>query len=271
MIQAFQGFFTSFRFILRHRLWWLFLAPAVLWILLAILFFMVLEGPVDRLTVWIAAQLDLPDQQMDDGFWRDAAAVLDGAREVIVLIVLKIAIAYLLFTFNKYIVLILLSPLLAYASEKAEEIITGRSHAFDPMQLLKDAVRGSMIALRNGVFELVISIAIWALTFVLPFGIPLSVVLLFLVSAYFYGFSMFDYVFERHRLGMAASTREVNKRLPLVITNGALFSLLMKVPLLGMTLAPGMAAVGAVLALKRDELMAPRSDLPPAERSSLRG
>lgn len=242
---------------------WLFLVPAILWIVLAVLFFMVLEGPVEDLTAWLTKFLDIDERSVEPGFWQDLLAVLDGAREVIVLVVLKIAIAYLMFTFNKYVVLVLMSPILAYASERTEEIITGRSQPFSWSQLMKDALRGSLIALRNGFLELLISAAIWLLTFLLPFGIPFSVVLLFLVSAYFYGFSMYDYIFERRRMGVRASITQVNARAPMVIVNGALFSLLMKIPLLGMMLAPPMAAVGAVLSLQKDPIMAEQYPVPP--------
>ena len=110
------------------------------------------------------------------------------------------------------------------------------------------------MALRNGLVEVVLSIAIWVATLLLPILAPISMVALFLVSAYFYGFSMFDYVYERRRLHIGETVRAVNDRLGAVLANGACFSLLMKVPLLGVMLAPGMASVGAVMVLcKRAE------------------
>ena len=256
-----SGYMRAFGFAINNRMGWMFLVPILLWVLLAFGLVAVLEGPVDRLGDWLAAQFEIPVETGATGWWTDVKAFLNGARELVVGLVLKLAVAYLLFVANKYIVLILLSPLLAYASERTEEILTGRAFPFGWRQLMKDAVRGALIAARNGILELSISIGIWFLTLFVPLLTPLSVVVLFAVSAYFYGFSMFDYVFERRRMRIGESVRAVNDKLGAVIANGTLFSLLMKLPLLGVMFAPVMASIGAVIATLRKEgsLPAPAS------------
>ena len=88
------------------------------------------------------------------------------------------------------------------------------------------------------------------------FWMGLMLILLFAVSAYFYGFSMFDYVFERRRMRIGESVKAVNDRSGAVLANGALFSLLMKLPLAGVMLAPVMASIGAVLRTMRMNLPA---------------
>ncbi|MBL7944755.1 MAG: EI24 domain-containing protein [Flavobacteriales bacterium] len=248
-----SGFFRAFGFAMSNRMGWLFLVPVLLWVLLAIGLVAVLQGPVDRLSDWVALQLEVPVQEGAQDWWSDVKAFFNGAREVIVAILLKLAVAYLLFVANKYIVLILLSPLLAYASERTEEIITGRSFPFSWGQLMKDALRGALIALRNGIMELAITVGIWFLTLFVPVLAPVSFVLLFTVSAYFYGFSMFDYVFERRRMRIGESVKAVNDRIGAVLANGALFSLVMKLPLLGVMFAPVLASIGAVLATLKKE------------------
>ena len=246
--RAFTSFFAALPFAFRHGLAWMFAVPIVLFVLISWGFFVVLHGPVDQLGALAADWLEIPVEEASEGLWNDLKNVLNATREFVVAFVLRLAIAYLLFLVNKYIVLILLSPLLAYASERTEEIVTGRTFPFSWRQLLLDAIRGSLVALRNGVLELVISLLLWALGLIIPILAPFTVVLLFLVSAYFYGFSMFDYMLERRRLRVSESVRAVNQRLGAVVTNGALFSLVMKVPLLGLLFGPVMAAIGAVLA-----------------------
>lgn len=258
---GFTGFFRAFGFALNNRMGWMFLVPILLWILLAFGLVAVLEGPVDRLSDWVAGKLEIPVEAGAEDWWSDTKAFFNGAREVIVGVLLKLAVAYLLFVANKYIVLILLSPLLAYASESTEEILTGRTFPFSWGQLMKDALRGALIAARNGIMELAITVGIWFLTFFVPLLAPISFILLFSVSAYFYGFSMFDYVFERRRMRIGESTKAVNDRLGAVLANGALFSLFMKLPLLGVMFAPVLASIGAVLATlqKEQELASPLS------------
>lgn len=249
-------FFRAFGFAMSHGMGWMFLVPVLLWLALALGFVALLQGPVDQLSDWLAARFEIPLDARVSDWWTDTKAFLNSARELIVGIVLKLAMGYLLFVANKYMVLILLSPLLAYASERTEEVITGRAFPFSWGQLLKDALRGALIAARNGVMELSISIGVWFITLFVPLLAPISFVLLFIVSAYFYGFSMFDYVFERRRMRIGESVRAVNHRIGAVMANGAVFSLVMKLPLVGVMFAPVMAAIGAVLAsLKKEEAL----------------
>lgn len=254
-----DGFFRAFGFCLRHGLWWMFLTPIALWVLLAFGLFHGLEAITEAVSAWAAGYLAIPlDPAADASWWSELKGWFNGAREVAVKWVLRLAIGYLLFVANKYIVLVLLSPLMAYASEVAEEKLTGRSHPFSLAQLMKDALRGALIALRNGVLELTLTAAIWAASLFLPLITPISFILLFLLSAYFYGFSMFDYVFERRRLRIGERTRAVNSQLGAVVANGACFSLLMKLPLIGLMLAPVMASVGATITVLRREARLPR-------------
>ncbi|MEZ4807509.1 MAG: EI24 domain-containing protein [Flavobacteriales bacterium] len=257
------SFFRAFGFALSNRMGWMFLVPTLLWILMAFGLFTLLKGPVDDLSDWVATQLNIPVSEADAGWWSAIKGFINGARELIVSIVLHVAIGYLLFVANKYIVLILLSPLLAYASERTEEIITGNTYPFSWMQLLRDALRGALIAMRNGIMELGISAGVWFLTILLPILSPFSVVLLFFVSSYFYGFSMFDYVFERRRLRIKESTRAVNDRMGLVMANGTLFQLGMMIPIFGIMFTPVMASVGAALATVKKEKAMAAAQAPP--------
>jgi CysZ protein len=154
---------------------------------------------------------------------------------------------------NKYVVLVTLSPVLAYASELAEEKLTGRTYPFSALQLVKDTGRGILIAIRNGVLELTISLVLWTMTFFVPVLLPFSTLALFGVSAYFYGFSMFDYAFERRRMRVGESVRAAHANLGLVLAIGTLFSLIGKLWVVGLVCVPLMAAVGATIALVEKE------------------
>ena len=226
-----SGFTGAAGFMLRHRMGWMFLVPVILWLLFAFGLYQAGSALAGSLQTWGAAHLGLQvpavDRQGLPGFWDDAKAFLNGARNV---------------------VLILLSPLLSYASERTEEILTGNAMGFSAVRWAKEMLRGMLMAMRNGGVELGINVLVWAITLFLPVLAPLSALFLWLVSCWFYGFSMFDYIHERRRLGLRASVRAARERRGMVLANGMLFNLLMKVPLLGMVAAPLLAAVGAVLA-----------------------
>lgn len=182
------------------------------------------------------------------GFWDDVKGFLNASRGVLIAVTLRIALWFLFGLIGKYIVLVVLSPLLAYASERTEEILTGKRIPFHVGRFAKDVARGIVMALRNGLLELSINAAIWIGTLFFAPVVPLSALFLWIVSCWFYGFSMFDYVFERQRLGIRASARAAREHPGLVLANGMCFNLLMKIPVLGLMFAPLLASIGAVLA-----------------------
>jgi CysZ protein len=247
-----DGFARAFGFILRNRMGWMFLAPVLLWALFALGLFQTGNWLVDAVQAWSENYLglDVPSTGREGwpGFWDDLKAVVNGTRDVLVWLVLKLAIFWLVSVVGKYVVLALLSPLLAHASERAEGILTGVITPFHVARWLREVLRGMAMALRNGSVELLITIAAWAITFFLPLLSPITALVLWGVSCWFYGFSMFDYVHERRGLGLRASVRAARDRGGMVLANGLLFNLLMKVPVLGMITAPLLGAVGAVLA-----------------------
>ena len=252
-----SGFFRAFAFLLKQRMAWLFLMPLLLWVLLALGMFAFSSWLVALVGEWwtglLGVTMPAPEHAGWQGFWADVKSFFSGTGAVVALVVIKVALFLLLALVNKYVVLIVLSPVLAYASELAEERMTGRTFPFSLSQLAKDAGRGILIALRNGFLELSITLVVWTVTFFMPLLIPFSAVALFLVSAYFYGFSMFDYAFERRRIRVGESVRAVNSNLGMVLANGALFSLLSKLWIVGLVCVPLMAAVGATLALVEKE------------------
>jgi len=262
-----RGFSRSFSFALRNGLWWMFLAPVLLWLLFAGGIVWASAGVVDLVTGWLSAwDIAVPADGRTglEGLWDDIKNFFVSAREVIVLVVVKLALWFLFGLVGKYIVLILLSPLLAYASERTEEILAGRVYPFRTAQFLKDVGRGMLMALRNGGLELLINALLWTLTLFVAVLAPVTVVLLWLVSSWFYGFSMFDYLYERRRMGIRASARAAWGRPGLVLANGMLFNLLMNPPFLNWIIGPLLsvlcfstvpvaASIGAVLALHEAE------------------
>ncbi len=250
--QGINGFGQALGFAFRNRMGWMFIVPVLVWLLFAAGVMALGLHLTEFVMGWAETNLgiDPPPAERSGlrGFWDDTLEVLDGARGVLVWLVIKIALWYLLGLTGKYVVLIVLSPLLAYASERTEEIITGRSYPFRLAQLLKDALRGAVMALRNGLLELGINVLAWIATLLLPIAAPVTALLLIVVSCWFYGFSMFDDVFERQRLGIGASMRTARERRGMVLGNGLVFWLLMRIPFVSWVFAPLLGAIGAVLA-----------------------
>lgn len=251
-IHGLAGFMRAPGFMLRNGMGWMFLVPVLLWVLFAYALFAVGNSMAAAFQAWGAHHLGLAVPAAErpglPGFWDDVKALANGARDVVLWIVLKLAVLWTVVLAGKYVVLVLLSPLLSYASERAEEVLTGVGTPFSMVRWAKEVLRGAGMALRNGTLELGINILVWVPTLFIPVLAPLSALFLWLVSCWFYGFSMFDYLHERHGWGVRASLRAARQRQGTVLANGMAFNLLMKVPVLGMITAPLLGAVGAVLA-----------------------
>jgi CysZ protein len=175
---------------------------------------------------------------------------------VVVVYVLTI---YLYFKLQKYIILILMAPLMALLSERVDEILSGNEFPFSWPQFFKDIWRGVVLSIRNFAIEMGLIVATWLLNLVVslffsPLSVivaPLSVVFLFLLSSFYYGAAAIDYSAERYRLSVKESVNYLHKNRGLAISNGLFFQLWMYIPFLGMIIAPVTCTVGATLAINK--------------------
>lgn len=152
------------------------------------------------------------------------------------------------FSLFKYIWLILGSPIFAYLSEKTQSIIDGRDFPFDTKQLLKDMLRGIKLAIRNTLWQTVYTISILILSFIPVIGWA-TPILAMLVECYYYGFSMLDYSFERHKLTPQQSIEFVGKNKGLAIGNGLVFYFMHGLIGIGWVLAPAYAVIAATISI----------------------
>ena len=167
---------------------------------------------------------------------------------------------YLFFKLQKYVILISMAPLMAYVSEKAEEKLLGNTYEFKWGIFLLDFWRGVRIALKNLFLELIllllITIVISGLSTVFTplavIAVPLSAILMFVVSSYYYGYSSFDYLNERRRISISEGSRLIWDNKAVVVGNGAFFSFLILIPFLGIILAPILCPVGAVISAQKN-------------------
>ncbi len=164
------------------------------------------------------------------------------------LILLKIIFFFIFSSISKFIVLIVMSPVMSVLSEKTEELITGKKNPFNLILCIKNMLRGVVIAVRNLLIQCIIIIFCMLISWVPVLGWVSPVVLL-VFSYYFYGFSMMDYVNERKGMGVTESVKAIRENRGIAIVNGFVFSMLFAVPFAGMIIAPVLAPVAAVIAM----------------------
>ncbi len=154
----------------------------------------------------------------------------------------------LLFYFSlfKYIWLIVGSPVFAWLSEKTESLVNGTEYEFTVSQWMKDMGRGVAVAGRNLLWQSVYFLALLILSLIplVGWAVPFFALL---IEAYYFGFSMLDYSFERRGTGVAGSIRFVAAHKGLAIGNGLVFYIMHLVPFIGWVLAPAYAVVAATL------------------------
>ena len=257
---AFQGFGFAFRNGMGH----FFIYPLIMTFLIARLGVEFIGYGVDELSVWIRTTLGIEGIELsDESFWEMIKTFMANAADYILSIALWVIFYFLLHKTIKYVVLILMSPVMALISEKTEEVLTGNKYPFDWPQFAKDVWRGVKIATRNFFIETGIMIGLSILNIIAyfffgPFATIITLVtfvIALLISSYFWGFSTMDYTNERRRLKLNESIAFIRANKGVAVGNGLIFALFLEIPLLGAYLGPVFATVmctiGATLAIHK--------------------
>ncbi len=235
-----QTYSEALDYIFRKKLGWFFIFP----LLLNILIFWFGWNYIGNLSSEIQQQVLTYINLEDADFW--GAGILQFLLTGLVWLIFKL-LFFLLFAYlGGYIIIILLSPIFSYLSERTEQLQTGRKYPFNLRQFIRDIIRGILIALRNLSIELLLTVILFFCSFIPIIG-WLSPIILFLVSSYFYGFSFMDYAIERKQLNIHDSVQFTRTNKGVVIANGFVFSLCLLIPFIGIFLS-SFAAIVAVVA-----------------------
>lgn len=255
-----RSYLKSFGFIMKNRMGHFYLYPVAFIVLFSLGAFYSIDFIVDSITPWVNSTFGLEPLPGDGGF-DQAKAVLREIGRYVIHAVVWVSLMLIYYKINKYFILIVMSPVMAIIAEKTESVVTGRHFPFSGVQLLRDVFRGVLIAVRNAVVELSITIALLGFNFFLTLlfppvtviSTPLVGMVIFFVGAYFYGFSTIDYTGERHRLSYRQGLALVRRNKGIALANGTFFSLWLIIPIfgtyVGTIFAPITCTVGATLAL----------------------
>ncbi len=201
-----------------------FLYTAGLAIAITALFFYLINLFIGQVKVFI---LDLIPYDWTQGSW-------------VISLLLGISSIFIFIAVFKYIIIVLLSPLLSYISEKAEMQETG-NQVESSFSFLNATSRSIRINTRNMLKELILSVFLFVLSFI-PGVNFISIPLLFMVQAYFAGFGIMDFYLERHH-EIKESIGIVYKNKWAAMSLGSLFLIVISIPILGAILAPYYATI----------------------------
>jgi CysZ protein len=249
---AMRHYADAWRFMRRQRLTHYFIYPLAIALVLQLFSLYYIHAAVEA---GLNALLDLLGLKMPvakGSGWELVKAWLLQGTQFLLSLAVKIYLFFTMARINRYLTLALVSPVLAFLSERCDTLLTGRRFDFSLPRFLREILRGVLITLRNALAELFMLLACVVLSFVFP---PLGLVLtplMFFISAYYMGFSMMDYICERHGLGLRASVQYVRRRWYIAVGNGTIFSLLFLIPVAGAVLAPVLGTVAACISCLPD-------------------
>jgi len=209
------------------KLNWVFLTPFLIYLILFVFGFSLTNSLHDKAMVWIESGIE---NWIKDS---DFLSPIFSVTSVFTWIIIKISLFILFAIFSGYITLIVLAPLLTYVSEKIDESTSGKHYPFKLSKFLRDLLRAVYIALRNATMQL-----LFTLLFIIIGLIPglniIAIPGLFLISAYYYGFSFIDYSFERAGFSIKEGIVEVRRLKFVAITLGSIFLITNMIPWIGM-------------------------------------
>ncbi len=244
IIISIQSYFEAHQFIKQHKLWKWILIPGIIYaILFSVGMYFFIQSSNDAVT-WLSRQIGL------EAWLQKQRSEVLSFLFVMAGLFLRLILVFFYFSLFKFLFLILGSPVFAYLSEKTAAILEGRDFPFSFSQLMKDAWRGTKLALRNALWQSVYVFAVLLLSLIPVVGWISPLIALF-VECFYYGFSMLDYSCERNKLSLPESIDFIGKHKGLAVGNGLVFYLMHGIVIIGWILAPTYAIVAATLSLHK--------------------
>jgi CysZ protein len=240
IVIAFQSWGEAHTFIQKHRLFKWIILPGIFYTLLFIVGMLLFWQSSDSVVSWISGKLQIePWLQKERSEWLSFLFVMTG-------MMLRLMLVLFYFSFFKYIILIIGSPVFAWLSEKTEAIIEGKDYSFNWKDIKKDCLRSIKLDLRNCGWQSIYLIALIFLSLIPVVG-WITPVIAILMECYYFGFSMLDYSFARAGSTPSQSIAFTGRHKGLAIANGILFYAMHVI----IVLAPAYAIVAATLTVHK--------------------
>jgi len=240
IVIAFQSWGEAHQFIQKHKLFKWIVIPGIIYTILFFVGMYFFWQSSDSVVSWISSQLRIENWlQRQSNQWLSFFFVMTG-------MMLRLILLLFYFSFFKYVILIIGSPLFAYLSEKTEAIIEEKEYSFNWSLVKKDCIRSIKLDLRNCGWQSVYLFSLILLSLVPVIGWITPVIAL-LMECYYFGFSMLDYSFARVNFTPAQSIAFTARHKGLAIGNGLLFYVMHIV----IFLAPAYAIIAATLSVHK--------------------
>ncbi len=239
MLSAFKAYLSSFRFLKKHGLTWFLWFPLIITLL-------VFFGGF-TLTAWATEIFSslLNDLLKDASWLPEWAGFINGVVYWVLWIILRILLYFVFAFIGGSIILLMMSPILTWLSERVGQELGDEIVDFSFAQFIRDLTRAAGLALTNGFYQLLLAILCVGIGFIPVIGLAAPFIL-FGVNAYFYGYNFVDYALERKQLSVRQSRLFVWKNKFSSLSLGAPFALWNLIPFIG-PMTSGFIAVFATV------------------------
>lgn len=217
-----------------------------LWFPLLITFMVVFGG--FSLTSWTTEWIVNPMQSwLNSANWLpEWAAFISDVMYWLIWLIIRILLYFALAFLGGTIILICMAPVLTWLSERLAQEMGASRVEFNIFQLTRDITRAMRLAIKNGIIQIILTVACFALGFVPVLGAA-APFLLFAINSYYFGYNFMDYTLERKNLNIKSRDTFVWKNKWLALGLGTPFSLWMLIPFFG-PMTSGFVAIFATVA-----------------------
>lgn len=220
---VFNSFLDSFSIVKEAKLKKFYFLPGIIGILLFIIFIWI----GDFLSVNLAVQLE--------SFFK--LEEFHSILYIFIKILVWVCTVFFYYLVYKSLLLVIISPILGYVSERVETHLTGKKFDFTFKDNIRFLLRGIDIGLKSFFKQMVGTCAVMLLGFIFPINLSIPL-LIFIIQGYFTGFSFMDYTLERYNLSSKESLNFLKKQRIYAALCGGIFTVLFFIPILGIFIAP---------------------------------
>lgn len=165
---------------------------------------------------------------------------------IFIKILVWICTVFFYYLVYKSLLLVIISPILGYVSERVETHLTGKKFDFTFKDNLRFLIRGIDIGLKSFFKQMVGTCIVMLLGFIFPINLSIPL-LIFIIQGYFTGFSFMDYTLERYNLSPKESLDFLKKQRVYAALCGGIFTLLFFIPVVGIFIAPLITCVATTM------------------------
>jgi len=233
----------SFKFVDKRKLYHLLFTPSILNLFIAITVGYYAWLVASGIIMFLFYNFDINVKE----------GIVNKILELVALLFIRGMVLIVFLKLYRYLVLLLLSPLMLLISLKMHSIVTGHPIVFNGRESIHAIIRLYLKIFKNLFYEIVLSITVIALSILIIWISPLLPFILLIIESYFFSNSLLEFRNIAFRIDIDESEKLIGAHPGLILGNGIVFNIILLVPIFGVLIAPLWALISAGLAFDHIE------------------